>query len=178
MNRWIFGPVLGSALLATASYAVAQTERMDRDTSDRGGGSTMGRLAPEDAEAFNDARIAALRAGLRLNADQDKLWPAVEDAIRVLVSQRREQMREWPESRGRRSDDIPALIRGMAERQAARAEALRKLADSAAPLYATFDEGQKRRLHMLVRVLQPRGMMGRRWGRDGEGRGWRDGRGR
>jgi hypothetical protein len=52
----------------------------------------------------------------------------------------------------------------MADRQGARAEALRRLADVAAPLYATFDEGQKRRLRLLARHLRPRGgMMRQAW---------------
>jgi hypothetical protein len=173
MNRWIFGPLLGGALLAGASYATAQSERTDWDRDGREGRGMMGRLSPEDMDAFMDARIAALRAGLRLTAEQEKLWPAVEDAVRGLVKQRREQMREWRESRGERRDDIPALIRGMAERQAARAEALRRLADAAAPLHATLDEAQKRRLPALMRGLRPRGMMG--GGRRGEHRHhWRE----
>jgi hypothetical protein len=173
MNRWIFGPLLGGALLAGSSYAVAQSDRMDRERDGRDGRGMMGRFSPEDMEAFMEARIAALRAGLRLTAEQEKLWPAVEEAIRGLVRQRREQMREWRESRGQRSDDIPALLRGMADRQGARAEALRRLADSAAPLYATFDEGQKRRLQVLMRGLSPRGMRGGR-GHGGDGmRSWR-----
>lgn len=175
MNRWILGPALGSALLAAASQATAQSDRTHRDLMDRRGGSIMGRFSPEDLDAFADARIAALRAGLRLSADQDKLWPSVEDAIRGLVRQRREQMREWRESRTQRNDDIPTMIRGVADRQAARAEGLRKLADSAAPLYATFDEGQKRRLGVLMRGLRPR-MMDAGWRGRGEGRRlWRDG---
>ena len=36
---------------------------------------------------------------------------------------------------------------------------MRKLADAAAPLYATLDEGQKRRLQVLVR-MGSRGLMG------------------
>jgi zinc resistance-associated protein len=174
MNRWIFGPLLGSALLASAS-AAAQSDRMQRDMDRREGRGMMGRFSPEDMDAFVDARIAALRAGLRLSADQEQLWPAVETAIKDVVKQRREQMRERREGQDERRDDIPGFIRGMAERQAARAEALRKLADAAAPLYATFDEGQKRRLRVLVRGLRPHGMMGRGWhGREGR-RFWRDG---
>jgi zinc resistance-associated protein len=174
MNRWIFGPLLGSALLAGASQATAQPDRMHWDRDGREGRGAMERFSPEDREAFTDARLAALRAGLKLSADQEKLWPAVEDAIRGLVKQRREQMREWRDSRGERRDDIPALIRGMAERQAARADSLRKLADAAAPLYATLDEGQKRRAQVLMRGLRPRGMMG--GGRHGgeRRRAWRD----
>jgi hypothetical protein len=176
MNRWIFGPLLCGALLAGASHASAQADRMFRDTDRGEGRGMMGRFSQEDMDAFTEACIAALRAGLRLSTEQEKLWPAVEDAIKNLVRQRRDQMGHWREGRRERSDDISAIIRGMAERQAARAEALRKLADSAAPLYATFDEGQKRRLRILVRGLRPHGMMrGGRHGRDSDVRPWRDG---
>ena len=37
------------------------------------------RMNPEDRAAFVDARIAAVHAGLKLNADQEKLWQPVED---------------------------------------------------------------------------------------------------
>src|SRR5512141_3351821 len=40
------------------------------------------RMSPEDRAAFTDARIAAVHAGLKLNADQEKLWPPVESAVR------------------------------------------------------------------------------------------------
>ena len=35
-------------------------------------------MNPEDRAAFADARIAAVHAGLKLTADQEKLWPPVE----------------------------------------------------------------------------------------------------
>jgi zinc resistance-associated protein len=130
----------------------------------------MGRFTPEDIEAFADARLAALHAGLKLNPDQEKLWPPVEQAIRDLVKMRREQRRAFRESRETGRDDLPGLLRGMAERQGARAEALRKLADAASPLYASFDDGQKRRLRILVRQMRPHGMMRHAWRhRDGHG---------
>ena len=43
------------------------------------------RMNPEDRAAFTDARIAAVKAGLKLNADQEKLWPPVEAADRKSV---------------------------------------------------------------------------------------------
>ena len=44
------------------------------------------RINPEDRAAFVDARIAAVHAGLKLTADQEKLWPPVESAVRDLPS--------------------------------------------------------------------------------------------
>ena len=46
------------------------------------------RMSPEDRAAFADARIAAVHAGLKLNADQEKLWPPVETAVRDFAKLR------------------------------------------------------------------------------------------
>jgi len=109
-------------------------------------------LTPEDRAAFADARIAGLHTGLKLNADQEKLWPPVEAALRDMVKlrqQRREAMRDRPKM----SDDAPAALRAMADATTARGEALRKLADASQPLYASLDEGQKRRAMILARPM-------------------------
>ncbi|MGC2052775.1 MAG: hypothetical protein WA665_04635, partial [Pseudolabrys sp.] len=49
------------------------------------------RPGAEDIAAFGDARIAALHAGLKLTAEQEKLWPPVESALRDLAKQRSER---------------------------------------------------------------------------------------
>src|ERR1700710_1275358 len=46
------------------------------------------RMSSEDRAAFTDARIAAVKAGLKLNADQEKLWPPVETAVREFAKLR------------------------------------------------------------------------------------------
>src|ERR1017187_10440881 len=46
------------------------------------------RMSPEDRAAFTDARIAAVHAGLKLNSDQEKLWPPVEAAVRDFAKLR------------------------------------------------------------------------------------------
>ena len=161
MKRWIFGLAAGGALLAAGAVAAEHGGMMPGGMMGGGmrpGGmmGMMGRFSPEDMDAFTDARIAALRTGLRLSPDQEGMWPPVEEALRGLVKLRRDQVRAWREGRGQARDDIPALLRAMADRQAARADALRRLADAAAPLYASLDEGQRRRLPMLARALRPR----------------------
>src|SRR3981189_2446225 len=45
-------------------------------------------INPEDRAAFADARIAAVKAGLKLTPDQEKLWPPVEAAVRDLAKLR------------------------------------------------------------------------------------------
>src|ERR1700709_1459536 len=46
------------------------------------------RMSSEDRTAFADARIAAVKAGLKLNPDQEKLWPPVESAVRDFAKLR------------------------------------------------------------------------------------------
>src|SRR5882757_2754504 len=46
------------------------------------------RMSPEDRAAMLDARIAAVHAGLKLNADQEKLWSPVESAVRDFAKMR------------------------------------------------------------------------------------------
>src|SRR3954463_5548546 len=43
------------------------------------------RMSAEDRSAFADARIAAVHAGLKLNVDQERLWPPVEAAVKEFA---------------------------------------------------------------------------------------------
>lgn len=112
------------------------------------------RLSAEDAQAFTDARVAALHAGLKLTPDQEKLWPPVEDAMRNLAKVRRDQ-REARRDRDRDpvAENAPDAIRARADALAARSDALRKLADASQPLYATLDPAQKQRAASLSRPM-------------------------
>jgi hypothetical protein len=55
--------------------------------------------------------------------------------------------------------DPVVLLCTMADHMSQGADAMRKVADAAAPVYATLDEAQKRRLQILVH-MGSRGMMG------------------
>ena len=131
------------------------------------------RIAPEDRAALVDARIAAVHAGLKLNADQEKLWPPVEAAVREFAKLRidRANARMNAPADAPRPDPITRL-RDHADTMAANAAALKKIADAADPLYKTLDEGQKRRLAVLTRMDGRFGgwrqrMMDRDFDRDG-----------
>ena len=171
MRRTIVGFLLGSAVIATP--VLAQQGHWMRGNVERGERGAIGRMAPEDREAFADARVAALHAALKLNPEQEKLWPAVEEAVKDFGAQRRSQTGGWRETRRQLRDDFPAALRSIADRQAARAETLRRVADAVAPLYATLDEGQKRRAGVLMRSLR-RNAAGFA-ARDGRDHQWRRG---
>jgi len=126
------------------------------------------RMSLEDRAAFVDARIAAVKAGLKLTPDQEKNWPAVETAVRDFAKQRMDnanaRAKEWEARRAEREQnkdakpaerapvDQIARLRERADTMAAEAASLKKIADAAEPLYKSLDEGQKRRLAMLTRM--------------------------
>jgi zinc resistance-associated protein len=129
------------------------------------------RPSPEDMKAFTDARIAALKAGLQLTPDQEKNWPAVEQAIRDMAKARQDRMANWRErGKDEKGEDALARIRARADRMTQRAVELRKLADAAEPLYQALSDDQKHRLRFLVHMA-----MGGHGGHGGWGhhhRGW------
>jgi hypothetical protein len=122
-------------------------------------------LTSEDAQALVDARLAGVKTGLKLTAEQEKNWPAVEAAIRDLAKERLARMQERREKReARRDDKTPRaprdgieMLRKRADMLTARAAGLKRLADAAEPLYKSLDEAQKRRLHILARGFRAHG---------------------
>lgn len=140
-NFWIAGVAALAIAASTAVYAQHH----------RHWGHT--RMAPEDRAAFVDARIAAVHAGLKLNADQEKLWPPVEAAVRDFAKLRidRANARMNAPADSPRPDPVTRL-RERADNMTASAAAMRKIADAADPLYKTLDDGQKRRLSALTRM--------------------------
>ncbi len=113
------------------------------------------RMSLEDRAAFLDAKIAAVHAGLKLTPDQEKLWPPVEGAVRDLVKLRIDRANArmkaaGDDQDGPKADDPVVRLRERADTMAATAEAMKKVADAADPLYKTLDDGQKRRLAVLT----------------------------
>lgn len=129
------------------------------------------RFSKEDRAAFLNARIAAVHAGLALTPDQEKLWPPVESAARDMAKSMGEA---FDKARSTPPKDPIDGMKRRAEWQIARGEALKKVADAAAPLYAALSPEQKERLPALVRP----GMRGRigHWMHD-HGMRWGWGRG-
>jgi hypothetical protein len=132
------------------------------------------RMNPEDRAAFMDARIAAVKAGVKLTPEQDKMWPPLEAAVRDfgklridranarMEARKDERQEDRQESRkddrdakrDDRSDQRNPVerLRERADRMGETAAALKKIADAADPLYKTLDDGQKRRLAVLTRM--------------------------
>jgi hypothetical protein len=119
----------------------------------------------EDRAAFADARIAAVKAGLRLTPDQDKMWPPLEAAVKDLAKLRivraEARMKARDDDRDDRGPADPvARLRDRADTMAASASAMKRIADAADPLYKSLDEAQKRRLRVLTHFGGMRGEWG------------------
>ncbi len=155
--------IAGIAALAIAGSTAVYAQH-------RNWGYAHMRMNPEDRAAFADARIAAVHAGLKLTADQEKLWPPVETAVRDFAKLRidranaRMNTDKNDAADAQKPDDPVARLRERADNMATSAAAMKKIADAADPLYKTLDDGQKRRLAVLTH-------MGHRFG---GGEGWRN----
>src|SRR5580700_8329783 len=151
------------------------------------------RLSAEDVSAFADARIAALKAGLELTADQTKNWPAFEAALRNMVQLRIDRIKARQAAQQQDQAQTPPTspfdrLAKRADAMSKRSVALKQIADAGAPLYQSLNEDQKARFTMLARMLRPHQhgfnggerREGRNFDRDGrghdgrgqEGRGW------
>ena len=125
------------------------------------------RPSAEDVAALTDARVAGLKAGLKLTAEQEKNWPAVEAAIRDLAKERaaRREARRGGDNAQQAGPDAIARLRQGADAMTARAASLKRLADASEPLYKSLDEGQKHRFAMLLRMGGRAGGPGHHWQR-------------
>ncbi len=156
--------VAGGSAMAYSAYA--------RHDGWGHGRAHFGRMSPDDRAAYADARIAGLKAGLRLSAEQEKLWPPVEATLKDLAAkriQRQEERRaERRERRETRRDERPSReerraereertnpidrLRKGADRMSERGADLKRLADATEPLYSALDDAQKRRFNALARA--------------------------
>jgi hypothetical protein len=151
-------PVLVSATvlaLAGGSFVYAQPR------GDSGPHAHHWKMSEQDRGAMTDARIAALKAGLKLTPDQEKSWPAFETALRDQAKVRSERFAARA-SADRPRDPVERL-KLRAEAMTQRGASLKQVADAAAPLYQTLDDGQKRRFKVLARLDGPRFGHGHHW---------------
>ncbi len=165
--------LVGSTALAIAGSSLVYAQQ-------RSGRPETLRWRPntEDMQAFGEARLAALKAGLALTPEQEKNWPAYETAAREFAKLRIDRIHDFmaagPE--GRRPVGDPAeRMRQRANAMTEAGAALKKLADATDPLYKSLDDSQKRRFAVLTRMahLDGPGFRGRGKFRGRDGREFR-----
>jgi LTXXQ motif family protein len=141
-----------AALLALPNLSSGVLAASSEEFSDAGGYHP--KFSPEDVAAFTDARIAGLKAGLKLTPAQEKNWPALETALREQAKTRAVRIAEWRD-KAKELQEHRSVIEGLqqrAKRLAARSTELEQLADAAKPLYDSLDDAQKGRFQALLRI--------------------------
>jgi zinc resistance-associated protein len=113
--------------------------------------------AESDRLTLIEARIAAVKAGLQLTPAQQKDWDNLEKVVRdVITARAARQIASMKEAAGfRDSDDVVAGMKLAAKDLTARGEELNRVADAAAPLFASMDPAQKHRFAVLLHSFAP-----------------------
>ena len=110
-------------------------------------------LSAEDRAALIDAHLAAIKAGLKLTPEQEKLWPPVEVAARDMAKQAQDA-RATRRAGNPNEDPVERMARMGAE-MSQHGTSMIKVATAARPLYAALSDDQKKRLRIL---MHPAGM--------------------
>ena len=118
------------------------------------------RLTAADWEALTEARIKLVKAALQLTPDQEKLWPPIENAIRVramdrqirfaTIAERARELRDRSRIEVLRDRNPIEFMQRRADRLVQRAADLNRLAEAWQPLYQTLQPDQKQRLAFLA----------------------------
>ena len=134
--------IVGVAALLIGSSTVAYTQTAAPKDGQEASNSV-------DWKEITDARINVVKKALQLTPEQEKLWPAVESAIRARAEARRERIENLQKMRNDRPDFFN-ILRERADNMTQRAAGLKQYADAWEPLYKTLDDKQKARLRLLA----------------------------
>ena len=123
--------------------------------------ASKGGPSPQDLAALTDTRVELVKMALEMKPDQQKLWPAVEEAIRARASARHARLAKLAAAADSDKEYTPIeILRARADGLIQRGNSLKKLVDAWQPLYDTLDARQKLRLRILA-VLVVREMKDR-----------------
>jgi hypothetical protein len=121
------------------------------------------RITAADLNAVTDARIGIIKAALQLTPDQEKYWPAIEEAIRARAKNRMTRLEAVTTGIAERADRSPienlrerdpiAFLNRRADALAQRSADIKKLAAAWQPLYQTLTQDQKRRMGFVAVVV-------------------------
>jgi zinc resistance-associated protein len=142
---------LAALALSTSGFALsAATAQSDQQPSHA---ERMQHWAA-DRETLLDAKLAGMKAGLGLNADQEKLWGPFESAVQDAAKARMEAMQQMMQARMQGEHVSPVdRLDALADRLTQGAADIKKIADAAKPLYAGLDASQKEKFALLGRDM-------------------------
>jgi hypothetical protein len=153
MQKMISAGMTALAVIAAPSIGHAQNPF---------GGPTSERVTAADLNALVDARVAIVKSALQMTPDQERHWPAIEEAIRSRAKGRITRLESVTTGVAERADrsamenlrdrDPIEFLNRRADALAQRASDLKKLATAWQPLYQTLTPDQKRRLGFVAMI--------------------------
>ena len=153
MQKMISAGMTALAVIAAPSIGHAQNPF---------GGPASERVTAADLNALVDARVAIVKSALQMTPDQERYWPAIEEAIRSRAKDRITRLESITTGVAERADRSPIenlrdrdpidFLNRRADALAQRASDLKKLAAAWQPLYQTMTPDQKRRLSFVAMV--------------------------
>jgi len=169
MRKSILASLAAAAIVGAGGFAPVYAAPGDAPatpgTEQRGPG-------PEIMGAILDAKLAGMKAALKLTPDQEKAWEPFESAVRAAVKEHRGAMRAMRE-REEKGEHLSPIdrINEISDRLAKASSEIKLVGEAAKPLYDSLDDLQKREFGPLLRMLHEG--MGHRGGatteHDGEG---------
>ena len=152
------GALMRKSLLAAAAIVGLASSTFALNAFAAAPDLTQLQLVQERHAVMLDAHLAAMKAGLKLTADQEKNWPAFETAIRDAEKARAERWRQARErmSGGEQPSPIERMTM-MGEHLKKMGEQLQIVADASKPLYDSLTDEQKRAFGPLMREFRLRG---------------------
>jgi LTXXQ motif family protein len=160
MLRTLSAAIFALAVVSGTSLGYAQNPSA---------GLASERITAADLNALTDARVAVVKAALQLTPDQEKYWPAIEEAIRSRAKERTSRLQNVATRAAERREASPIevirdrnpieFLNRRSDALAQRAADLKKLAAAWQPLYQTLSPDQRRRLG-FVAILALRELRG------------------
>src|SRR5215475_9518529 len=154
MKKAIFAGMTALAVIAASSISHAQSPSREAGSE---------RVTAADLNALTDARVAIVKAALQLTPDQERYWPAIEEAIRTRAKDRITRLEAVTTGVAERADRSPmenmrdrdpiAFLNRRADALAQRSADIKKLATAWQPLYQTLTPDQKRRMGFVAMVV-------------------------
>ena len=154
MLKTILAGTTALAVVTGASLASAQSPSA---------GPASQRITAADLNALTDARIAIVKAALQLTPDQERYWPAIEEAIRARAKDRITRIEAVTTGIAERADrstmenlrdrNPVEFLNRRADALAQRSADIKKLAAAWQPLYQTLTQDQKRRMGFVAVVV-------------------------
>jgi hypothetical protein len=102
------------------------------------------RVTSRSSNVLNDAQIASIKQRLKLTTEQERMWPAVEAALRKIVYTRNAMN---PQTHAAQSGGSPAAYIDPSSAE------VQQLKSAALPLIMRLNDEQKREVKMLAYVM-------------------------